>query len=122
MCACWIFGVERAFIDGVRFGKSPVTSPVSASIFYENVVFDILDAGFSTNAGVQDSRTGKHSLLGVEHGGKHLVVNFHQPAALFRRGFGLGNDGGDPLADEARDIVEHVGVVGIDVEVVVRPS
>src|SRR5262249_39041202 len=40
-------------------------------------------------------------------------------AALHRGGLSFGNHGGDALADEPRDAVEHVGVVGIDAEVVV---
>ena len=29
-------------------------------------------------------------------------------------GFGFGDDGGDALTDEARDVVEHVGIVWVD--------
>ena len=65
---------------------------------------------------------GKHGLLGVEYGGKHLVVHFHQPAAFLRGGLRFGDHGGDPLADEPRDVVEHVSVVGVDPEVVVTGS
>ena len=42
-------------------------------------------------------------------------------AGRLRGALGLGDDGGDPLADEAHDVVEHVRVVGID-EVVLVPS
>ena len=79
----------------------------------------ILDPGIDVLVAMKLRGAGKHGLLGVEHGGKHLVVDFHQPAALLRGGLGFGDHGGDPLADEPRDVVEHVGVVGIDAEVVV---
>ena len=36
-----------------------------------------------------------------------------QPARRLGRGRGLGDDGGDPLADEPHDVVEQPGVVGV---------
>ena len=79
----------------------------------------ILDPRLDVLAAMNLRSARKHGLLGVEHGGKHLVVHLHAPAALLRGGLGFGDHGGDPLADEPRDVVEHVGVIGIDAEVVV---
>ena len=87
--------------------------------FLEDVVRRVLDPGVDVLVAVKLRGAGQHGLVGVEHGGKHLVVDLHQPAALLRGGLGFGDHGGDPLADEPRDVVEHVGVVGIDAEVVV---
>ena len=110
---------ERAFVDGVRLGKSPGHITGLGFDFLEDVVRRVLNPGVDVLAAMKLRGAGKHGLLGVEHGGKHLVVHFHQPAALLRGGLGFGDHGGDPLADEPRDVVEHVGVVGIDVEIVV---
>ena len=68
---------------------------------------------------VQDGRARRHRRFRIEHGGKQLVVDLEQAAGLFRGGLGLGHDGRDPLPDEADDIVEDVGVVGIDEVVLV---
>ena len=103
---------ERAFVDGVRLGESPAHIAGLGLDFLEDVA-RVLDPGVDVLA-VQDAGAGEHGLVGVEHGGEHLVVDFHQPAALLRGGLGFGDHGGDPLADEPRDVVEHVGVVGID--------
>ena len=120
MCACWTLGSrERAFVDGVRLGESRGHVAGLGLDFLEDVARAILDPGIDVLVAMDLRSAGKHGLLGVEHGGKHLVVHLHQPAALLRGGLGFGDHGGDPLADEPRDVVEHVGVVGIDAEVVV---
>ncbi len=43
----------------------------------------------------------------IEHGRQDLVVDVQRPAAGFGRRLRLGHHGGDPLADEARDVVEQ---------------
>ncbi len=63
---------------------------------------------------VQLRRAGPHRFLGIEDGRQNLVLDLEFAAAFFRGGLGIGNDGGDALPDEARDVVEHVGIVGID--------
>ena len=69
---------------------------------------------------VQDRRAGLHGDLRIEHRGQKLVLDLEQAAGFFRRGLGLGDAGSDPLADEAHDIVEHIGVVGVDQMILVR--
>ena len=66
-----------------------------------------------------DRRAGSHRLLGVEDGRQHLVLDLDLAAPFLGGGLGLGHHGGHPLPDEAHHVVEHVGVVGIDAEVVV---
>ncbi len=56
---------------------------------------------------------GAIACFGVEHRGKHLVVHHEPPAAFLRGGFAVGDDGGDPLAGKAHDVVEDDGVVGV---------
>ena len=74
----------------------------------------------STSFVVEDRGARQHRLFGIEHGGQNFVIHLGYAAALFRGCFGLGDDGGDPLADEAHDVVEHVGVVGVDQVIVVQ--
>ena len=57
---------------------------------------------------------------GSNTGGQQLVLDLEQPAGFLGGGLGLGDHGGDPLADEAHDIVEHIGVVGIDQMILMR--
>ena len=49
----------------------------------------------------------------IEHRRQDLVVDLEPAAAFFGGGFAVGDDGRDLLADEAHDVVEHAGVVGI---------
>ena len=62
---------------------------------------------------VDHRRARCHRLLGIEHRGEHLVIDHEPPAAFLRGGLAVGDDGGDPLADKAHDIVEDDGVGGI---------
>ena len=63
---------------------------------------------------------GRHGRLRIEHRGKKLVIDLEQPARFFRGALGFGHNGGNALADETDDIVEHVGIVGIDEVILVR--
>ena len=64
---------------------------------------------------------GAQRVLRGEHRVQQLVLHLQRPDAGFRRGHGLGDDGGDPLPDEPHHVVEHPGVVGIvGVQLVLR--
>ena len=63
---------------------------------------------------VQLRRARAHRFFGIEDGRQDLVLDFELAAAFLGRGLGIGDDGGDALPDEARDVIEHVRVVGID--------
>ena len=69
---------------------------------------------------VKDRRARLHRLLGIEDGGQDLIVDLDQPCGCFGGGLGFGDDGGDALADETHDVVQHVGIVGIDEVILVR--
>ena len=83
-----------------------------------NVDIDVVAEGHALV--VQDWRVRLHGQFRIEHRRQQLVFDLQRPAGRFRRGFGLGRHRRDPLADEAHDIVEHVGVVGIDQVILVR--
>ena len=65
---------------------------------------------------VQDRRAGLHRRDRIEHRGQELVLDLERAAAGFGRAFALGDHRGDALAGEARDIVEQIGIVGIDAD------
>ena len=62
---------------------------------------------------VQQRSAGGAGRLGVEDGRQHVVLDLDQRRRELGGGHGLGDDGGDPLAAEAHDVVEHPGVVGV---------
>ena len=112
--------VVRAFVN--RVGVSEAFCHVADLAFdlHENVVLDILNTGFGADTRVQNRRPGLHGFLGVEHGGKDFVIDFDETTGFLCRSLGLGDDGNDTLPNEARDIVEHVRVIRIDVKVIMR--
>ena len=61
-----------------------------------------------------------HRFFGVENGRKNLVLDFETAATFFGGGFSFGDDGDETLADETRDVVEHVRIVGVDAIVFVN--
>ena len=63
---------------------------------------------------VQDRCIGAMAATGSKTGGQQLVIDLEQAARRFGGALGLGHDGRYPLADEAHDIVEDVGVVRVD--------
>ena len=85
----------------------------------ENILSRPLDAGVCMLV-VQNRRTGQHRLLGIENRWENFVIYFDETAGLFSDAFGIGDDGGDSLADKASDFVQNVSVVGIDAVVVVQ--
>ena len=70
---------------------------------------------------VQQRRAGLHGGDRIEHRRQDLVLDLAArgtPASAARLGF--ADHRGDALADEAGDVVQHVGVVGIDQMVLVQ--
>ncbi len=55
-----------------------------------------------------------HRLLRIEDRGQHLVLHDDLAAALFGGTDGVGEHRHHPLAGEPHDVVEDVGVVGVD--------
>ena len=69
---------------------------------------------------VQDGRSGFHRFFGVENGRQDLVLQVETAATFFGGSFSFGDDGGDALTDEARHVIEHVRIVGVDTIVFVN--
>ena len=84
-----------------------------------NVDIDIVAEGDALLF-VQDRRVRLHGHFRIEHRRQQLVFDLEQAAGCFRGALGLGHHRRDPLADEAHDIVENVGVVRIDQMILVR--
>jgi len=97
-------GLPEAFLDAAELTM--------------NVDIDVVSEGDALL--VQNLSARLHGEFRVEHRGQELVVDLKAPAAFFGGALGLGHDRGHPLTDEAHDIVEHVGVVGIDQMILMR--
>ena len=69
---------------------------------------------------VQDRRARLHGGHRIEHRGQDLVVDDQRAHAGLGRRLALADHRGEALADEAGDVVQHVGVVGIDQMVLVQ--
>jgi len=110
--------IIRAFVYGVRFGKALFHIAHFAFDLYENIMLGLLDAGFGTRDLMKDRRSGAHGFLGIEDGGEHFIINFDQAARFLRRGFSLGDHCNEALPNEPCDIIQHVGVIRIDVKIV----
>ncbi len=65
---------------------------------------------------VHDGRAGCGGGFRVGHGGQHLVGHGEAAAALLGGGHGVGDHGGDALADVSNDVVEQPGVGGVVVD------
>ena len=114
-CACWTRGTSiGALVDGVGLRRSRPRRRRTRRARRRRGCAWRRDAGFRALVVVQQRRAGLHRLLRIEHRRQHLVVDLEPAAAFLGGGFAVGDDGGDPLADEAHDVVEHPRVVGID--------
>ena len=112
MCVLDALGDVGPLVDEVGFHEALVDIADMAVELGDDIAGGVLDARFRTLV-VNHRRARCHRLLGVEHRGQHLVIDHEPPAAFLRGGLAVGDDGGDPLADEAHDIVENDGVGGI---------
>ena len=105
-------------VDDVRLGEASLDVADTAVDVDQDVALRVADEGVLAPV-VDHRRAGPHRLLGVEDGRQDLVLDRDLAAPFLGGGLGLGHHGGHPLPDEADDVVEHVGVVGIDAEVLV---
>ena len=101
-------GRVRHLVDGVGFLEALLDTAELAV----NIDIDVVAEGHALV--VQDRRAGLHGGFRVEHRWQELILHLEQAARFLRDALGLGHHGGDPLTDEADDIVEHVSVVGVD--------
>ena len=101
-------------VDGVGLGEALL----DAAELAVNVDIDVIAEGDALL--VQDRRPRQHGDFRIEHRRQQLVLDFEQAAGFLGRALGLGHHRSDALADEADDIVEHVGIVGIDQMIFMR--
>jgi hypothetical protein len=63
---------------------------------------------------MQQRCVGRHGADRIEHRRQDFVGDVEQAAGGFSGCLGFSDDGGNPLTDEPRDVVEYIGIVGID--------
>ncbi len=103
---------SRGRISHLVNGVGLLEAPLDIAKLTMNVDIDVVTKGHALLL-VQDRRARLHRNFWIEHRRQELVFHLEQAAGGFRGALGIGHDGGDPLADEADNIVEHVGIVGI---------
>ena len=115
-------GAVGLFVDEVRGGEGRRDVAQLGVQLGHDVPFRPADAGRGgVLVPVDRRRAGAQRVLRGEHRVQHLVLHFQRPDAGFRRGHGIGDDGGDPLPDEPDHVIQHPGVVRVvGVELVLR--
>ena len=100
-------------MNGVGGRKSVCNAADLAANVDEDVAS--LDAAFV----VQQRCVRLHGGNRIEYRRQDLVGDVEQPASFFGCGFGFRDDCGDALANEAHNVVEHIGVVRVNQMVLV---
>ena len=101
-----------ALVDDVGFGETRFDVADFAVQFEQDVA--VLVVGERVVVAVQLRGAVGHRLFGVENRGEHFVFDDDLAAALFGGADRVGEHGHHPLAGEPHDVVEDVGVVGVD--------
>ena len=91
----------------VRLGQPARRIATREMEFGYHVAARIMDACIRPLIRMQQRRPRLHGRLRVEHRRQHLVYDLQSPAARFRHCLALRQHAGDPLPDEAHDIVQH---------------
>ena len=100
------------FMHQVGFGETLFDVAATPRHLGNEVAAWIADARLRTLV-VKHGRARAHCVMRVEHRWQQRVIHLESPAPRFRRGFAVGDNRSDALADEANHIVEHARVVGI---------
>jgi hypothetical protein len=112
-------GRVLGLVDDVGLGEAgPDVAEASVQV-EQDVALGMADERVRRLLVVDHRRSGLHRLLGVEDRREHLVVDLDAAAAFLRGGLAVGRHGRHALPDEPHDVVQHVGIVGIDEVVVV---
>ena len=106
-------GGEGALIGDGGLRQRGRDVAIFTMLFGDDVAPRIGDAVFRRLVAVNDRCARCDRQRRIEHRRQDLVVDLEAAAALFGGGFGLRDDSGDLLPDEADDVVEHAGVVGV---------
>ncbi len=103
-----------ALMHGVGLREANFDIANAAVHFPHDIVLRIENARFLRVLVVDHRRARRHGLFRIEHRRQGFVIDLDLAAGFLGGGFALGHHGGDPLADEAHDRIQHHGVVGID--------
>ena len=115
-------GAPLAAHGGRAGGEGGVDVAVPAVDGEDHVAGGILHPVAGGAIGMDHRCAGTAGELRVEDRGQDVVLDADEPARRLGRRRGLGDDGRDALADVAHHILQHAGVVGIVLMVLVPRS
>ena len=107
-----------ALVDYVGLFESRLDVADVAVNFEQDILPGAPDAGLRALV-VDDGRALAHRFFGIEDRGQQLVIDLQLAASLFRRASLSATTAATRWPTKSHNVVEHVGVVGIDVIVVV---
>ena len=99
-------------VHDVGLGKAFVDIADMAVDLGHDISLWVVDAGLRPLV-VEDRRAGLHRGFRIEHRRKQFVIDLELAATGFGGCLAFGNHRSDPLADEADDVIQHGGVIGI---------
>ena len=106
-------GRKRSLVGDRGLGKCAGDIAVFAVALRHDIALRVGHPLLSRLVAVDQGRAGCNRLRRIGHRGQDVVIDCEAAAAFFRRCFSLRDHGGDPLSDEADDIVQHAGIVGV---------
>ncbi len=98
--------IISAFMDGVGGGKSGFDIADAAFDLGHEIAFWV-EHGVVGRLVVHDRRAVAHRQFRVEHRRQDFVIDLQPAATFFRGALAVGDNGGDALADEAHDTIQH---------------
>ena len=99
-------------VHDVGFGKALLDIADMAVDLGHDIAPRVVDAGFRPLV-VEDRRAGLHRGFWIEYGRKQVVIDLELAATGFGGCLAFGNHRSDALADEADDVIQNGGVIGI---------
>ena len=99
-------------VHDVGLGKAFVDIADMAVDLGHDISLWVVDAGLRPLV-VEDRRARLHRGFRIEHRRKQFVIDLELAATGFGGCLAFGDHRSDPLADEAHDVIQHGGVIGV---------
>ncbi|MGY4503057.1 hypothetical protein ACVWYH_007014 [Bradyrhizobium sp. GM24.11] len=105
--------VEGGLVSDSRRSKRCCDVAELAMRFRNEIALRVRNAVRAGPIGMNERSARRHRLFGIDQRRQDLVVDLQPSASLLGSAFTLGDHGCDLLADEAHDVIEDAGVLGV---------